>query len=488
MEPKKKDAEDKLKEEENNNSVNGDENKNKIIKNPILRKYYNQLKKQKYDEKMKLIEDNKHLKNKLKNESKENKINIDEFLLKEYAKTKGLQIIYEENTNKKTIIKKMESIADKLLNDNKDLDYNEAINDINAFGKSTKKDLEEDMKKNPGKYIDLSEIKDTDDEQTKILKSIAVNFKKLGAFCAIERKCSNQKILDATLQMITSGMAEQTKYELHFDFGEKENHEILYNKKRQQEFVDEIKGLISTKYAIPKKDIQLLDFRSGSVCCDLFIKKKLLEGLTELKEVLPKITNVYEKILLEGIRLAPEIFDPKGNNSGEGWEKSYFTRGGEKYYPPYGWVGYGLKVWDKYDNSNNDWIGCNGNDQEWAVAYHGVGNGAKKELSIAVKVKGITDKGLLYFPGSRQAYADCDDTRHGDQTVGNGVYLTPDINEAEEYAGIDKFSGDQDAKIVFMCRVNPLKIREPEKDGSPYWILNGTPDEIRPYRILLKKY
>ena len=71
----KKDAEDKLKEEENNNSVNGDENKNKIIKNPILRKYYNQLKNQKNDEKMKLIEDDKHLKNKFKNESKE-KTNI----------------------------------------------------------------------------------------------------------------------------------------------------------------------------------------------------------------------------------------------------------------------------------------------------------------------------------------------------------------------------------------------------------------------------
>jgi hypothetical protein len=36
-----------------------------------------------------------------------------------------------------------------------------------------------------------------------------------------------------------------------------------------------------------------------------------------------------------------------------------------------------------------------------------------------------------------------------------------------------------------MCRVNPKKIRQPEgyKNG---WILNPTPDEIRPYRILVK--
>ena len=36
-----------------------------------------------------------------------------------------------------------------------------------------------------------------------------------------------------------------------------------------------------------------------------------------------------------------------------------------------------------------------------------------------------------------------------------------------------------------MCRVNPQKIRQPENfEGC--WILNPTPDEIRPYRILIK--
>ncbi len=37
-----------------------------------------------------------------------------------------------------------------------------------------------------------------------------------------------------------------------------------------------------------------------------------------------------------------------------------------------------------------------------------------------------------------------------------------------------------------MCRVKPSKIRQP-KNFSGFWILNPTPDEIRPYRILFKK-
>ena len=38
----------------------------------------------------------------------------------------------------------------------------------------------------------------------------------------------------------------------------------------------------------------------------------------------------------------------------------------------------------------------------------------------------------------------------------------------------------------FMMRVNPKKIKKPEEQPD-YWVLNATPDEIRPYRILVKE-
>ena len=39
---------------------------------------------------------------------------------------------------------------------------------------------------------------------------------------------------------------------------------------------------------------------------------------------------------------------------------------------------------------------------------------------------------------------------------------------------------------MFMCRVNPFKIRQPQ-NFPDCWILSPTPDEIRPYKILIKK-
>lgn len=39
---------------------------------------------------------------------------------------------------------------------------------------------------------------------------------------------------------------------------------------------------------------------------------------------------------------------------------------------------------------------------------------------------------------------------------------------------------------MFMCRINPSKIRQPENFLN-CWILSPTPDEVRPYKILIKK-
>ena len=68
---------------------------------------------------------------------------------------------------------------------------------------------------------------------------------------------------------------------------------------------------------------------------------------------------------------------------------------------------------------------------------------------------------------------------------GVGVCLFQNPEYAENSAGIIQVSGFK-IKIILMCRVNPLKIRQPKK-FQECWILNPTADEIRPYRILIKK-
>jgi hypothetical protein len=35
-------------------------------------------------------------------------------------------------------------------------------------------------------------------------------------------------------------------------------------------------------------------------------------------------------------------------------------------------------VKDKFDNGNQDWLGMNGNPNEWAVAFHGFGKTAEE--------------------------------------------------------------------------------------------------------------
>jgi hypothetical protein len=44
----------------------------------------------------------------------------------------------------------------------------------------------------------------------------------------------------------------------------------------------------------------------------------------------------------------------------------------------------------------------------------------------------------------------------------------------------------QKFKLGLMLRVNPKKIRCP-KSQEEFWVVNGNPDEIRPYGILIKK-
>jgi hypothetical protein len=60
-----------------------------------------------------------------------------------------------------------------------------------------------------------------------------------------------------------------------------------------------------------------------------------------------------------------------------------------------------------------------------------------------------------------------------------------------QYAGISEINGVK-YKTVLMVRVKPSAIRHCDICGDSkapynYWVVNGTTDEIRPYRILYKK-
>ena len=151
------------------------------------------------------------------------------------------------------------------------------------------------------------------------------------------------------------------------------------------------------------------------------------------------------------------------------------------YYPPLGWIGIGLKVMDKYED--NIWIGMENCEGEWSVAYHGVGH-KKKSNEIKQIAKNIYKGG--FKKGSGQYHEHCNDLNHPGKKVGEGVYCTPKIEKAEGYAGIVDIEG-RHYKLVLMVRVNPKKIRYCEHRERDYWVVSGTTDDIRPYRILYKE-
>ena len=126
---------------------------------------------------------------------------------------------------------------------------------------------------------------------------------------------------------------------------------------------------------------------------------------------------------------------------------------------------------------------------EWCVAYHGVANNQYSD-----NVKNTVGKIIKtsFKKGSGQAHKNCEDKFHPGQKVGVGVYCTPNIATAsDQYAGISEINGIK-YKTVLMVRVKPEALRHCDtcsdsKAPYNYWVVNGTTDEIRPYRILYQK-
>ena len=102
---------------------------------------------------------------------------------------------------------------------------------------------------------------------------------------------------------------------------------------------------------------------------------------------------------------------------------------------------------------------------EWCVAY----------LKFGKKLK------LRKSP----SHKDCPDIDHPGRKVGEGLCCSPLVNKAESNSEESKING-KNYKAVLMVRIKPDAIRSCKHDED-YWVINGTTDEIRPYRILYKE-
>lgn len=294
---------------------------------------------------------------------------------------------------------------------------------------------------------------------------------------AVEKETDeeNKDVAATNLQFMINGLSSKQKLDVHFDYGKKKNEQILNDPVEQKKFLDDLKRNLSEKLGVPVEDIIITNIKEGSIDVNFMIKThdnfdKLTQAIKEVANTKGvNIKNMNAQPLTGGIKLSPNMFDKRGNRS-SGWGVGE-KRGGKPYFPPTkGYVGHGLKVWGEYDGGNNDWLGMENKPNEWCVAYH---------ATNLQYTKSIMENGLQ--AGNTQYHANAFDLNHPGKRVGRGVYCSPDINETESYGGVC-----QGYKCVFMCRVNPKTVRI-SKDYPKYWVVDGNSNDIRPYRLLIKK-
>lgn len=249
-------------------------------------------------------------------------------------------------------------------------------------------------------------------------------------------------------------------------------------------FNENIKKTIKNKInLLVGEDNIFISYSNTLLFIENFIKTQDFDNMPteKIKKLFPDL-----KVLLEYKKIINDLFcekfkiknflDFRGNFIIP--NKSFnMYRGTEKYDPPYGWIGIGLKALGKYED--DDWLNDTSQSSKWTIAYHGVGRLSSLD-DIIEMINNIIIEGLKPGPSQIKSYSY--DKRHLGKKIGVGVYLTKSINMAEEFSGIIPFNNKK-YRIVLMTKVLIEKIKEPEDYN--YWILNNK--YIRVYRILLKE-
>ena len=80
---------------------------------------------------------------------------------------------------------------------------------------------------------------------------MAQNLENIGVETAIEKDKSNDEksvqSSEMVMKFIMNGMIDKKKYDLHFDFGNKRNNELLNNYEEQEKFHNKLKKALSHK-------------------------------------------------------------------------------------------------------------------------------------------------------------------------------------------------------------------------------------------------
>ena len=270
----------------------------------------------------------------------------------------------------------------------------------------------------------------------------------------------------------------------NFDFG-KIKEKLFYfiniiskeNKILNNENLEKISKEISENLVINDEDLFI--FQNSRV--DNFVKTFNFNKIS-LKQIekIPSFSKIYELksldmvLLRKELQIKKEYLDYRGNFLNPNSRNNIY-RGKEIYDPPYGWMGLGLNVLDKY--KNNNWLEDISNKSEWAIAYRGITSKNPKKIKNYLK----------YFIETRnlkiaETTSEKSIINKKVWNLKSGIYMTPYIKTAEKFTKTISFN-KKNYKILLMAKVKISEIIEEE--DSNFWILKN--DAIRIYRVLFKE-
>jgi hypothetical protein len=376
-------------------------------------------------------------------------------------------------------LKQVNSNQFKLKNNSqKKIDVREVLEDMAIYGYYTNKTINKEDYKS---FMPIFEAckKEKEDPQMFILGVLGsyLNYLGISSVIAIDQNFMSeqyQNLSTTALQFIFSGLVFKKKYYLSFALEPTKLGEMLKLKTRQDNFKNSLIETVSGLFGIPKDEILVTrpvnDRQYYTVILifkekDIMIEKSFLISYFANFQDLNKLIDVKRVSIIDAIILNKSMLDSRGNAK-DGMYGHYEERGGEEYIPPDGFDRFGLNVYNKYDNLNNNWLSHQGIEGEWCVAY--------SWITYSKESSNLNEK-----------YQNDEDTRNKGQKVGKGIYCSQTPDNMENYTQAIDING-QKFKLGLMLRVNPKKIRCP-KSQEEFWVVNGNPDEIRPYGILIKK-
>ena len=390
----------------------------------------------------------------------------------------------------------------------------EMIKDINTFSTIIKEEIIKKKKENPETIVPISEAVDSSKQTSLFALGILGAFLQNNGTEVMIEKENNSKnneekdqCLQTCIMFATSEVGLSKKYELKFDLDETKSKLLLENEEEAEKYLNSWRKILSKQMSVPEETILFFNPRKGSYIIDVkFIQQPAVDiypELENLKKTHIELRDVREKVIIQGCILSPGLLDSRYNKELGTWNRSNTNRGNELYDPPHGWLGFGLNVLNKYNDTK--WIGKQNNPGEWIVVYHGIARNQTNVVKLVLDANNPNDSHLK--PGLAQAHEFAIDKRH--KNLGNGkcnkcdrifscvdchfqfsfdkcsdeekscnchppkkfkchqcldgVYCTPQMSDFLSYANQFEIKGDNNVKhiyrIGFMYPADPMKIR-----------------------------